>query len=215
MNNLIISIGRQLGSGGCEIARKLANDMNCHFYDRELINMAAERCGFNPKIFEKQDENYGTLKTLFGAFSGRLGRMSGAFYSNTMSQEELFQIQSEAIFKAAKTEDCVFVGRCADYILRKKPGLFSVFITANDDDRTAEVARRRGCTTDEARRFIERKEAERAAYYNYYTSKKWGAAESYDFCINSSLLGWERTAEVIEQVIRTTREEGFRVKSEK
>ena len=206
MDNLIISIGRQLGSGGCEIAKKIARDLNCKFYDHELINMAAERSGFNPRIFEQQDENHGTLKTLFGAFSGRLGRMSGAFYSNSMSQEELFQIQSEAIFKAAKTDDCVFVGRCADYILREKPGLFSVFITADDDERIREVAKRRGCSPEEAAKYIERKEAQRAAYYTYYTSQTWGAAKSYDLCINSSLMGWERTAEYIEQVIRNKRE---------
>ena len=201
-NNMIISVGRQLGSGGCEIAKKLASDLGCRFYDHELINMAAERSGFNPKIFEQQDESHGTLKTLFGAFSGRLGRMSNVFYSNSMSQEELFQIQSEAIFKAAKTENCVFVGRCADYILRKKPGLFSVFITADDNERIRVVADRRKCSIEEARRFVERKEAQRAAYYNFYTSKKWGAAESYDLCINSSLFGWERTAEIIEQIIK-------------
>ena len=85
MDNLIISVGRQLGSGGCEIAKKLAADLGCKFYDRELINMAAERSGFNPKIFEQQDESHGTLKTLFGAFSGRLGRMFNEFYSNSMA----------------------------------------------------------------------------------------------------------------------------------
>lgn len=201
MDNLIISVGRQLGSGGCEIAKKLAADLGCRFYDHELVNMAAERSGFNPKIFEQQDESHGTLKTLFGAFSGRLGRMSN-FYSNSMSQEELFQIQSEAIFKAAKAENCVFVGRCADYILRTKPGLFSVFITADDEERAHVVAERRGCSVEDAKRYIERKEAQRAAYYNFYTSKKWGAAESYDLCINSSLFGWEHTAEIIEQIIR-------------
>ena len=87
MDNLIISVGRQLGSGGCEIAKKLAADLGCKFYDRELINMAAERSGFNPKIFEQQDESHGTLETLFGAFSGRLGRMFTEFYRNSMSQE--------------------------------------------------------------------------------------------------------------------------------
>lgn len=202
MDNLIISVGRQLGSGGCEIAKKLAADLGCKFYDRELINMAAERSGFNPKIFEQQDESHGTLKTLFGAFSGRLGRMFNEFYSNSMSQEELFQIQSEVIFKAAKTENCVFVGRCADYILRNKQGLFSVFITADDADRVRVVAERQKCSESEARRYIERCEVQRAAYYNFYTSKKWGAAASYDLCVNSSMLGWEGTAELIESVIK-------------
>ncbi|MBQ6759993.1 MAG: cytidylate kinase-like family protein [Prevotella sp.] len=202
MDNLIISVGRQLGSGGCEIAKKLAVDLGCKFYDHELINMAAERSGFNPKIFEQQDESHGTLKTLFGAFSGRLGRMFNEFYSNSMSQEELFQIQSEVIFKAAKTENCVFVGRCADYILRNKQGLFSVFITADDADRVRVVAERQKFSESEARRYIERCEAQRAAYYNFYTSKKWGAAASYDLCVNSSMLGWEGTAELIESVIK-------------
>ena len=202
MDNLIISVGRQLGSGGCEIAKKLAADLGCKFYDHELINMAAERSGFNPKIFEQQDESHGMLKTLFGAFSGRLGRMSNVFYSNSMSQEELFQIQSEVIFKAAKTENCVFVGRCADYILRNKQGLFSVFITADDADRVRVVAERQKCSESEARSYIERCEAQRAAYYNFYTSKKWGAAASYDLCVNSSMLGWDGTAELIESVIK-------------
>ena len=202
MDNLIISVGRQLGSGGCEIAKKLAADLGCKFYDHELINMAAERSGFNPKIFEQQDESRGTLKTLFGAFSGRLGRMFNEFYSNSMSQEELFQIQSEVIFKAAKTENCVFVGRCADYILRNKQGLFSVFITADDADRVRVVAERQKCSESEARRYIEHCEAQRATYYNFYTSKKWGVAASYDLCVNSSMLGWEGTAELIESVIK-------------
>lgn len=201
MDNLIISVGRQLGSGGCEIAKLLAQRFDCKYYDHELINMAAERSGFNPRIFENQDERHGTLKSLFSSFSGRLGRATSNFYSNAMSQESLFQIQSEAIWKAAKEDNCVFVGRCADYILRKKPGLFSVFITADEEVRIKEVAHRLNMDYDTARKFIHHKEARRANYYNYYTSKKWGAAQSYDMCINSSLLGIERTAEVIAQII--------------
>ena len=202
MDNLIISVGRQLGSGGCEIAQLLARTFDCKYYDNELINMAAERSGFSPKIFEKQDERHGTLKSLFSTVSGRLGRATANFYSNAMSQESLFQVESEVIWKAAKEENCVFVGRCADYILRTKPGLFSVFITADEDVRINEVAKRYNMDNDTARKFIRQKEASRAKYYNYYTSKVWGAAESYDLCINSSLLGIERTAEFIEQVIK-------------
>lgn len=205
MDNLIISVGRQLGSGGCEIAKLLAQRFDCKYYDNELINMAAERSGFNPKIFEKQDERHGVLKSLFGSFSGRLGRSTSNYYDNAMSQESLFQIQSEVIWRAAKEDNCVFVGRCADYILRNKPGLFSVFITANEDDRVKAVAGRHNCDYDTARKIIQRKETRRANYYNYYTSKRWGASQSYDLCINSSLLGIERTAEVIAQIISETK----------
>ena len=102
MDNLIISVGRQLGSGGCEIAKLLAERFDCKYYDNELINMAAERSGFNPKIFEKQDESHGMLRSLFGSFSGRLGRSTSNYYDNAMSQESLFQVQSEVIWKAAK-----------------------------------------------------------------------------------------------------------------
>ena len=202
MDNLIICVGRQLGSGGCEIAKRLAQMFDCKYYDRELINLAAERSGFNPKIFEKQDEHRGALKSLFGSFSGRLGRSTSNFYSNSMSQESLFQIQSEAIWKAAKEGNCVFVGRCADYILRTKPGLFSVFNTADDEVRTQVVADRLNCDPYTARKFIRQKETERAKYYNYYTSRHWGKAGGYDLCINSSLLGIERTAEIIAQIIK-------------
>lgn len=202
MDNLIISVGRQLGSGGCEIAKKLAQEFGCKFYDTELINMAAERSGFNPRIFEKQDEIHGVFRHILGAFSSRLGHIGLSFYNNSISQESLFQIQSEVIWKAAKTDSCVFVGRCADYILRKKPHVFSVFITANDEDRYKVVADRIGSDIETARKYIENKEMERADYYNYYTSKQWGASQSYDLCINSSILGWDRTAEVIAQVIR-------------
>lgn len=202
MDNLIISVGRQLGSGGCEIARMLAKDFDCKFYDSELINMAAERIGFNPKLFARHDEHHGALRTFFSPLTGMMGRMGATFYNNSLSQESLFQVQSEVIWKAAKESPCVFVGRCADYILRKNDHLFSVFITANDDDRIKEVAERLSCDLDTARKYIEKKETERASYYNYYTSKQWGASQSYDLCINSSLLGWQRTAEVIAQIIR-------------
>lgn len=204
MDNLIICVGRQLGSGGCEIAQKLANEFNCKCYDRELLGMAAQRSGFSEKVFERQDENKGMLKSLFSVFSsGTTG--AGAFYGNSISQENLFQIQSEVIWKAAKEEPCVFIGRCADYILRKRENVFSVFITADDEDRQRVVAERLGCDLDTARKYIEKKEAARAKYYNYYTSKVWGASQSYDLCINSSLLGIDRTAEVIAQIIRDSR----------
>ena len=201
MDNLIICVGRQLGSGGCEIAKILAERFGCKYYDNELINMAAERSGFNPRIFEKQDESYGLLKSLFGSVSGRLGRTASNFYNNAMSQENLFQVQSEVIWKAAKQDNCVFVGRCADYILRTKPGLVSIFITADKEDRTQRVAEEMNCDKVTAWKYIQKAEKSRADYYDYYTSRRWGAAEWYDICVNSSIMGIERTAELIEKLI--------------
>lgn len=94
MDNLIISVGRQLGSGGCEIAKLLAQSFDCKYYDTELINMAAERSGFAPKVFEKQDERHGTLKSLLSSFSGRLGRSTSNFYNNALFRNRSFRCRA-------------------------------------------------------------------------------------------------------------------------
>ena len=197
MDNLIISVGRQIGSGGNEIAQMLAREFSCKFYDKEIINLAAEKSGFNPKIFERNDESHGIIQSV-GGFVEKLFNP----YSNSISSENLFQIQSEVIFKIGKTENCVIMGRCADYILRNNPQLFSIFITADEEDRCKEVAKRLNSDIETARHFITKHEAERARYYNYFTSKTWGAAQNYDICINSSILGWEGTARLLSSIIR-------------
>ena len=201
MDNLIISVGRQLGSGGCEIAKLLAQSFDCKYYDTELINMAAERSGFAPKVFEKQDERHGTLKSLLSSFSGRLGRSTSNFYNNALSQESLFQVQSEVIWKAAKEDNCVFVGRCADYILRDRTDMLSVFITADLDWRAQQVISRHKCSKDEALKIIHNAESQRASYYNYYTGKRWGDSASYDLCVNSCRLGLDATAQLVRDFI--------------
>lgn len=119
-----------------------------------------------------------------------------------MSQESLFQFQSEAIKKAANEGSCVFVGRCADYVLRNLPNTVSVFVTASMDYRVQQVMNKRHLDEDAARKFIEQGESERSTYYNYYTGKKWGAAESYDLCIDSSVLGLVETEIIIAQFIK-------------
>ena len=97
---------------------------------------------------------------------------------------------------------CVFVGRCADYILRDIPGKVDVFITADIDDRIARVVERKGCSREQAAKMIANGESDRASYYNYYTGKRWGHSDSYDLCVNSSILGIEGTAKFIEEFIK-------------
>lgn len=199
-DKIIINIGRQLGSGGRIIARKLADDLGCAFYDRELLNLAAKESGFCEKVFEQNDEKKGFFKSVFNV---HLPYLSGnVFCNNGLSQEELFLFQSEAIRKAAEAGSCVFVGRCADYVLRDFKNTVSVFITANLDQRIQAVSQRRGCTEDEAKKIIESGESGRAQYYNYYTGKKWGDSSSYDLCINSSILGLDGTTEFIKEFVR-------------
>lgn len=200
MNNkpVIICVGRQLGSGGHDIARMLALDFNAKYYDRELLNLAAKESGFSEKIFEQHDEKKGFLKGLFNVGTPHMG----AVYEGGFSQEDLFKFQSDAIRKAAQEGACVFVGRCADYVLRDQENVVNIFITASMEFRISQIMAKQKLERAAARRFIEQREAKRAAYYNYYTGKKWGAAESYDLCIDTSVLGLQPTEKFIADFIR-------------
>ena len=196
---IIINVGRQLGSGGRVIAKMLAERFGCKYYDRELLNLAAKESGFSEKFFEQNDEQKGFFKSLFHLNVPFMG--SANFYRNERSQESLFKFQSDAIRRAADEGSCVFVGRCADYVLRDYPNRVDVFITANLADRIAQVSSRLGCDEAAARKKIASGESERSTYYNYYTGKEWGHSASYDLCINSSLLGLEGTARFIEDFV--------------
>ena len=200
MKHIIINVGRQLGSGGHDIGRMLALDFQAKYYDRELLNLAAKESGFSEKFFEQNDEKKGFLKGLFNMQTSHVS--GGSMYKTNFSQESLFQFQSDAIQKAAKEGSCVFVGRCADYILRDFPKTVNIFITASMKYRIQQIMNKQHMEYEEARKFIESKESKRAAYYNYYTGKKWGAAESYDLCIDSSVLGFVETEKIIAEFIR-------------
>ena len=200
MERIIICVGRQLGSGGRIIAKQLAEDFGCKLYDKELLNLAAKESGFSERFFEQNDEQKGFLKSLFHMHAPHISDTS--FYKSNFSQESLFQFQSDAIKKAAEEGSCVFVGRCADYVLREQKNVVNIFITANLSERIKAVMERHDCNAEEARKIINHKENARASYYNYYTGKKWGNAESYDFCINTSLLGLKRTEELVRDYVK-------------
>lgn len=195
----IINIGRSLGSGGRAIGHILAKEFDIAYYDREILNLAAKESGFCPEVFERSDEKNRFLRTL-GNIIPFFGGGS-TYYNNELSNENLFRLQSKAIRKAAADHSCIFIGRCADYVLRDFPRCVNVFITADMTDRISSVVKRNGCTENEARSIIERGDKERADFYNFYSSGTWGAASTYHLCINSSVLGIDRTAEYIKQFI--------------
>ena len=197
--HIIINVGRQLGSGGRIIGSRIAEDFGIKFYDKELLDLAAKESGFNKKFFERNDEHKGFLKILFSSFAPIFGNSDP--YSNQLSDESLFKFQSDAIRKAADQHSCVFVGRCADYILRDRPNMVNVFITADMPDRVKRLSELLGITEKEAEKRCIEGDEKRAEYYNYYSAKTWGAAESYDLCINSSVLGVEATVDFIENFI--------------
>ena len=200
MKHIIINVGRQVGAGGQEIGRMLAQDFDAKFYDRELLNLAAKESGFSEKFFKQSDEKQGFLRGLFNVQAPHFSL--GSVYGSNFSQEGLFQFQSDAIRKAASEGSCVFLGRCADYVLRDFENVVNVFITASIDFRVELVSKVKELDAEHARKLIEHVEHRRAEYYNYYTGKKWGAAESYDLCIDASLLGLEETEKLIADYIR-------------
>ncbi len=197
---VIISIGRQFGSGGRVIGRKLAERLGIAYYDKELLALFAKESGFDQKFFAQADEKH-------SAFEGALQWLSESFSSavcaeNYMSNDSLFKVQSEVIQLLAEQRSCVIVGRCSDYILRKNPHCLSVFLHADLDDRVARVSERMNVSAEQARSMIEQEDKRRANYYNYYSSKTWGRASSYDLCLNVSLLGEDTVVDIVAEVVK-------------
>lgn len=198
MEKFVINIGRQLGSGGKIVGEIIARRLGIRLYDKELINLAAEQSGLCPEFFEKADEkeSRGVLSTVIGYLRAPFVGDDGGV-TNVLSNDALFKIQSDVIREIAARESAVFVGRCADYILRENPRCVNVFITADDADRIGRICRRQEVTPEEARAMMERIDARRASYYDYYSSKTWGVASTYHLCLSTSVLGDEGTADFI------------------
>lgn len=198
-NRFVITVGRQLGSGGKAVGEEIARRLGVSLYDRQLIDLAARESGLCAEVFEKADERQsGSLfTTLLGYLRAPFTGYEGGEQNNILSGEALFKVQSDVIRRIAARESCVVVGRCADYVLRDHPRLFNLFVTADEGDRIARISRREGCSEQEARERMERGDARRAAYYDYYSSRTWGAAATYDLCVNSSVLGVSGTAEFV------------------
>lgn len=204
-----ITIGRQKGAGGLEIAKRLSEEFGIPFYDKQLLDIAAKESGLSKDVFMNIDERRGS-KFISGFFSGIMGSLYTEYgASSGINREEIFRIQSESIQHIANRESAIFVGRCADYILRERNACLNVFITATGDDR---VERLLECnkiqdaeryTREEMIELLEKSDSKRENYYNYFTYKQWGAAASYDLCLNSSLLGIEGCVLIIKDIVKS------------
>lgn len=201
--NYVINLGRQLGSGGRQIAKRIAADLGIAYYDNKLIELAAEQSGLCKEFFQKADEK-ASHSVLGGIFSSRFPYLtSGGFaYDSYLSNDSLFKIQSDVIRNLAEQQSCLFVGRCADYILRDHPRSCNIFISSPIEVRTKRVMEYEGISEKEAIAMIEKGDKHRASYYNYYSFKKWGEAGTYHLCIDSSILGIEETTTFIETFIK-------------
>ena len=201
-DNLIITIGRQFGSGGREIGKRLADLFGIAYYDKELIKLASEESGLCKEFFEKADEK-ASQSIIGGLFGTRFPFISdGAIpYGSCLSNDALFKIQSDVIRELAEKQSCLFVGRCADYILRDHPRCVNIFVSASKEARIERLMHIHHISTEAAEELMEKADKKRSAYYNYYTNKTWGMASSYNFSIDVSVLGIDETVEFMKSFI--------------
>ncbi len=202
-NRFIINIGRQLGSGGVTIGEIIARRLGVPLYDKELITLAARKSGLCPELFERADERESRsgLAWLIGYLRAPFSGDDGCS-SDPLSNDSLFRIQSDVIRDIAARESCIFVGRCADYILRDDPRAVNIFLSASEEARVHRLCDRTGCTEALARTMMERGDQQRAEYYNYYSSRRWGVASTYHLCLDTSVLDDEATADLIIDFVR-------------
>ena len=192
----IITIGRQFGSGGREIGKKLAEQLHIAYYDKELLEIAAKESGLDQNFLQNYDET-GKNSLLYSLVMGPASR--GIPLKGNVSVEVLAeQAQREAVEHAAQNGSSVIVGRCADYILRNEPGLLRVFVLAEESDRIQRICKRDGVGETQAREKIKRMDKARKSFYDYSTDRQWGAATSYDLCINVSKIG---TDSAVQQIL--------------
>ncbi len=206
MDNYVIAIARSFGSGGKAIGTQLAEELGIPCYERQLIDMASEYSGINKQLFAEVDEK------LRGSYAMKhLMKIPYTYVVEPSDKEftsdiNLFNIQSEIIRELAKTESFVVMGKCADYILRDKPNVVSVFVDAPESDCIATVMDRMQVSENKAKELIHKTDKYRADYYKYYTrGRKWKDALNYDLMLNSSKIGWDNCVKLIKEYLNMKR----------
>ncbi len=195
----IITIGRQFGSGGKEVGIRVAKELGIPFYDKEILREAAKKSGLCEKILENFDERPKSLLYSI-AMDSYMFALPGTGAGDSLEQQ-VYLATFNTIRNIAGQGPCVIIGRCADYALAGNPDHFSVFIHAPLEDRIRRVAKRQNLTPEKAKALISKTDKRRASYYEYYSSQRWGAVDSYDFCVNSSFLGLSGTVELIRAMV--------------
>lgn len=192
---MVITIGRQFGSGGRELGEKLAQKLGYKFYDEELVEMAAEKSSMHADILHKVDEKAGS-SLLYSLVMGVDSRFSNPYYDLPIN-DKLFIEQSNIIRNLGKEGKCVIVGRCADYILENAeiPSI-NLFIYASSEHKINRISQKYEISPEKAKERIKKIEKTRKTYYNHYSDKEWGKVSNYDLCINTSGISIDNAVEV-------------------
>ena len=195
--NLVITIGREFGSGGHEIARRLSEKMGIKMYDKEIISIVAKNHGYSEEVLNDIDEKASNsllyaLST--GAYTHHTHLVSGL---HIPLNDKAFMAYAEVIKELAEKESCIIVGRCADSILKDHENLFRVFIHTDLERRVDRICEFEKIDRNEALSIIKKRDKKRSGYHNYYADTKWGAVKTYDLCIDSK-IGVDNVVEIIK-----------------
>lgn len=202
MDNVVITIARQYGSGGKTVGEMLAKEMGIPFYNDNLLKMASEESGISEQLFRQLDEKL--KNSLFKRMSVDIytGELIPPTSNDFVSEKNLFNYQAEIIKRLAKTQSCVIIGRAADFILKEYPNVVSVFVHGSEEFNLARAMEYNSMTEEEMKKFIARTDKYRAEYYKHYTGREWTDARNYDLCLNSSKLGFQKCVEEIQAYIK-------------
>ena len=198
---MIITVGRQHGSNGHDIARLLAEELNMKCFDKEIVDEAAANSHFSKEIFDSYDEK---RVSAYVIPTPHYVGMNEGFRLNM----QVAAAQFDAMRNLADKGNCIFVGRCADYVLRNRKDVVSVFIMSDMAFRVKTIMARKGLTEEQAKKLIREVDKDRASYYKYYTDQIWGESENYDLCIDSSRIGVKGAVEVIKAYLAALNDQG-------
>lgn len=202
MENIVVTIARQYGSGGKTIGEMYAKELGIPCYGSNLLQMASEESGINETLFRQLDEklrNSPLLRMTTDVYDGKIIPPGSKDF---VSAKNLFNYQAEIIKRLAETETCVIVGRAADFVLKDYPNVVSVFVHASEEFNLARAMERNSMTTEEMKKFITTTDRYRANFYKHYTGRDWFDARNYDLCLNSGKLGFEKCVEEIKAYIK-------------
>lgn len=201
MKNYVITIARGYGSGGRTMGKMLAEELEIHYYDRELMRLASDESGINEELFGRADEQLKQSLLYRIARREYKGELIQPDREDFVSNDNLFSYQAKVIKRLAEEESCVIVGRCADYILKDMDNVVKVFIHASLEDCVARLEGMFSLPAKELEKKIIETDKRRAAYYRYYTGRDWEAAKNYDLCLNSKQLGFDKCVKIVRDYL--------------
>ena len=202
MDNFVITIARQYGSGGRTVGEMLAKKLGIGYYDKDIIRMASEDSGIHETLFGRVDEYSSAKKPLFGKNGIYSGELISPQSKDFTSDENLFNYQAKVVNDLAEKESYVIVGRCVNYVFKDRPNTLRVFIHAPWEFRVEKASEKISGSREDVEKFLLKDDKRKQDYYRKFAGGIWNDATNYDLCLNSGKLGFEKCVDVIEAQLK-------------